>query len=170
MDTDDGVGTQSAVPGPAIEELGAGHQYASMIRPVPDVLSPEAEAVWGRECARSWIQESPANRILTAVEGCCHGNSFRKQMAAMPEAQVPLLDDQVTSITVDRHAGEEAHVRRLREAKGECEDVGQEPPPSADTCSGPSGPWPAASSWSSRPERKGDCGSSRGSRRLGFTP
>lgn len=116
----------SATQGPACghdnhaagqEDQGAGQLYVDVVGTVPENYTPGAREALGREQARGWVTSTPVHATFRAIDGSMAGNSFRKQMAKLPEARVPMLADRANSITVVRHAGEVGYVTRYEEAQ-----------------------------------------------------
>lgn len=136
MDVDRGSGT-SSTQGPTgghddhaagQEEEGAGQLYVDVVGMVPENFTPGAREAWDREQARGWVTTTSAHASFRAIDGPMVGNSFRKQMAKLPEARVPMRADRANSITVVRHSGEVGYVTRYKEVRAKMEQLGSPMP------------------------------------------
>lgn len=111
------------------EESGVGQLYVDAVGTVPDNNAAEAREAWQREEARGWVPSSAAHVTLRAIDGPTVGNSWRKQMAKMPEARVPQRADRATTITVVRHGHEEGYVTRYKAERAKVDQPMSPPMP-----------------------------------------
>lgn len=111
-----------------VEEAGAGQAYRVAIGNVLKNFSPETVLAWRREEARGWVTSNRAHRVLRAMDASTPGNSFRKQMATMPEALVPMYANRANAITVVRHAAEAGYVTRFKQARRDTHGILPAPP------------------------------------------
>lgn len=87
--------------------------YQQVVGPLP-LLEADTEAwaaAWQRERARGWTVHTRAHMTMAAIDGASQGNSFRKQMMALPDALVPAADDRCHGLTVVRHEGEVGYAK-----------------------------------------------------------
>jgi len=83
--------------------------YTTAVGPLPILTDPSTWApARAREEARPDVEETLAHATFRGIDPARLANHFAKQIAAMPHALVPSLDDRSSSITV---------VRRSREVK-----------------------------------------------------
>lgn len=94
-----------------------------MVGKIPESYTPGAREAWGPGQARGWVTSNPVHATFRAIDGPMVGNPFRKQMAKLPEARVPMLADRANSITVDRHAREVGSVTRYKKARAKVEQA-----------------------------------------------
>jgi len=87
----------------------------------PSTWTPE----WAREEARLDVEDKLAHATVRGMDPSRLDNPFAKQLAAMPHALVPSLDDRVSSITVLRRSHEVGY-RRLY--LGFLDDAPADPP------------------------------------------
>lgn len=106
------------------EEKGAGQLYVDVVGMVPENYSSDAREAWTRELARGWVTSTSMHATFRAIVGPLTGNSFRKQMAKLPEARIPMRVDRANSVTVVRHAGEVGYETRYQEARATAERAG----------------------------------------------
>lgn len=111
-----------------VEEAGAGQAYRVAIGNVQENFGPETVLAWRREEARGWVTSTRAHRVLRAMDASTAGNSFRKQMATMPEALVPMCADRANAITIVRHAAEAGYVMRFKQARRDTHGILPAPP------------------------------------------
>lgn len=98
MDVDRGSGT-SSTQGPTgghddhaagQEEEGAGQLYVDVVGTVLENFTPGACEAWSWEQTRGWVTSTPVHATFREIDGPMVGSSFRKQIAKLPEARVPM--------------------------------------------------------------------------------
>lgn len=86
---------------------------------------------WRREQGRGWTVDTAAHVTLQAIDGGSPGNSFRKQMMALPDALVPAVEDRAASITVVRHEDEVGYTKKALDTLSTVVFADMEPSPLA---------------------------------------
>ncbi|KAK1859787.1 hypothetical protein I4F81_002381 [Pyropia yezoensis] len=102
--------------GPVAAEGQEAVPYESSVGALPgdeNDMAGWAQA-WERERGRKWTTSTLAHRSMLAIDGCSHGNSFRKQMMAMKDAYVPGAEDRSEAIKVVRHEAELGYTKAAK--------------------------------------------------------
>jgi len=101
-------------------------RYITAVGRLPVLTDPSAWApAWAREEARTDVKGTLAHAMFRGIDPERRANPFAKQIAAMPHALVPSLDDRASSITVVRRS-REVEYRRLY--LGFLDDAPADPP------------------------------------------